>query len=86
MRDASAYSVAAMVLVAGVLAACETVPYTGRSQLQLMSAQQEGQMGVQTFQDMSLPAIPPRCKPSSPARGRESPPNSPRLTPRSPLA
>src|SRR5882672_7791270 len=53
MRDASSYSpVAAMMLAAGLLAACETVPYTGRSQLQLMSAQQEGQMGVQTFQDI----------------------------------
>jgi predicted Zn-dependent protease len=51
MRDASAYSaMTTMILAAGVLAACETVPYTGRSQLQLMSAQQEGQMGVQTFQ------------------------------------
>src|ERR1700730_504235 len=53
MRDASSYwRVASMMLAAGFLAACETVPYTGRSQLQLMSAQQEGQMGVQTFQDI----------------------------------
>ena len=53
MRDPSSYSaVGAMILATGVLAACETVPYTGRSQLQLMSPQQEGQMGVQAFQEI----------------------------------
>src|SRR5712692_4431321 len=30
-------------------AACETVPYTGRSQLQLISAEQEVQMGAQAY-------------------------------------
>lgn len=34
----------------GVLAACETVPYTGRSQVQLMSPQQESQLGAQAYQ------------------------------------
>jgi predicted Zn-dependent protease len=41
----------AVALVAvGVVTACETVPYTGRSQLQFMSPQQEGQMGAQAYQ------------------------------------
>lgn len=53
MRDPSSCSaVVAMILTTGILAACETVPYTGRSQLQLMSPQQESQMGVQAFQDI----------------------------------
>jgi predicted Zn-dependent protease len=38
-------ALAALVMVA----ACETVPYTGRSQLQLISAEQETQMGAQTY-------------------------------------
>jgi predicted Zn-dependent protease len=37
-------------LAAGVAAACETVPYTGRSQLQLTSPAQESEMGAQAFQ------------------------------------
>ena len=45
-------SLVATLLVAIVLAACETVPYTGRSQLQLMSPQQESEMGVQAFQQI----------------------------------
>ena len=45
-------SAAATMLAAIVLAACETVPYTGRSQIQLMSPQQESQMGVQAFQEI----------------------------------
>jgi predicted Zn-dependent protease len=53
MRDASSFSaVVAMVLAAGILAACETVPYTGRSQLQLISPEQETQMGAQAFQEI----------------------------------
>jgi len=53
MRGASSSSaVAAILLAAGILAACETVPYTGRSQLQLISPQQETQMGAQAFQDI----------------------------------
>src|SRR5438445_11971027 len=39
------FALAALVMVA----ACETVPYTGRSQLQLISAEQETQMGAQTY-------------------------------------
>ncbi len=35
-----------------VLAACETVPVTGRSQLQLISPAEESQMGAQAFQDI----------------------------------
>jgi predicted Zn-dependent protease len=38
------------LVVAGIVTACETVPYTGRSQLQFMSPQQESQMGVQAYQ------------------------------------
>ena len=33
-------------------AACETVPYTGRSQLQLDLAEQEDEMGVQAFKQI----------------------------------
>jgi predicted Zn-dependent protease len=40
----------AAALAAGIVVACETVPYTGRSQLQFMSPEQESQMGVQAFQ------------------------------------
>jgi predicted Zn-dependent protease len=32
------------------MAACETVPYTGRSQLQFISLEQESQLGVQAYQ------------------------------------
>jgi len=45
-------TLAATILAAGVLAACETVPYTGRSQLQLMSPQQESQMGAQAYKEI----------------------------------
>ncbi len=38
------------LLAAGVVTACETVPYTGRSQLQFMSPQQESQLGAQAYQ------------------------------------
>ncbi len=38
------------IVAASTVAACETVPYTGRSQLQFMSPQQESQLGVQAYQ------------------------------------
>ena len=41
---------AVALVAAGVVTACETVPYTGRSQLQLMSPQQESQLGTQAYQ------------------------------------
>jgi predicted Zn-dependent protease len=45
-----------VTLVLGALAlvpaACETVPYTGRSQLQLVSADEEAKMGVQSYQEI----------------------------------
>ena len=45
-----------MALVLGglalVTAACETVPYTGRSQLQLVSPDEEAKMGVQSYQEI----------------------------------
>jgi metalloendopeptidase OMA1, mitochondrial len=43
-------ALAVALLAAGIVAACETVPYTGRSQLQLMSPQQESQLGAQAYQ------------------------------------
>lgn len=38
------------LVVAGIVTACGTVPYTGRSQLQLMSPEQESQLGAQAYQ------------------------------------
>jgi predicted Zn-dependent protease len=38
------------LVAASVVTACETVPYTGRSQLQFMSPQQESQLGAQAYQ------------------------------------
>jgi predicted Zn-dependent protease len=38
------------LVAAGAVTACETVPYTGRSQLQLMSAQEESELGAQAYQ------------------------------------
>ena len=53
MRNVPSYSsMVATVMAAIVFAACETVPYTGRSQLQLISPQQESEMGVQAFQQI----------------------------------
>ena len=52
MRNFPWSSIAAVMLAAIVPAACETVPYTGRSQLQLISPQQESEMGVQAFQQI----------------------------------
>lgn len=40
----------AALVAAAVVTACETVPYTGRSQLQLMSPDQERQLGAQAYQ------------------------------------
>ena len=45
-------SIVFTMVAALVIAACETVPYTGRSQLQLISPQQESEMGVQAFQQI----------------------------------
>ena len=51
MRSFRWYPALAVALVAaGVVTACETVPYTGRSQLQFMSPQQESQLGAQAYQ------------------------------------
>jgi metalloendopeptidase OMA1, mitochondrial len=43
-------ALAVALVAAGVVTACETVPYTGRSQLQFMSPQQESQLGAQAYQ------------------------------------
>ena len=45
-RPPAAWLITALALLA---TACETVPYTGRSQLQLLSPSQEGEMGVQAY-------------------------------------
>src|SRR6266545_7038671 len=42
----------AIGLLVGAVMSCETVPYTGRSQLQLLSPEQEGQMGIQAYQQI----------------------------------
>jgi predicted Zn-dependent protease len=42
----------ALVALALVPAACETVPYTGRHQLQLVSPDEESKMGVQAYQEI----------------------------------
>jgi metalloendopeptidase OMA1, mitochondrial len=43
---------ASLVLVASVLASCESVPITGRSQLNLLSEPDEVQMGVQAYKEV----------------------------------
>jgi predicted Zn-dependent protease len=51
MRSFRWHPVLAVALVAaGAVTACETVPYTGRSQLQLISPQQESELGAQAYQ------------------------------------
>lgn len=45
-------TLAALPLAALAPAGCETVPYTGRRQLQLLSPDQETQMGVQAYQQI----------------------------------
>jgi len=48
----SFFNLASLALVAAMLlAACETVPITGRSQLQLLGERQEIQMGLSAYQD-----------------------------------
>jgi predicted Zn-dependent protease len=46
------HAVAAFLLIVLALAGCETVPYTGRRQVQLVSPSEEAQMGVQAFQEI----------------------------------
>ncbi|HEY1324676.1 MAG TPA: M48 family metallopeptidase, partial [Streptosporangiaceae bacterium] len=43
---------AVTLLLALAPAGCETVPYTGRSQLQLVSPDEEAKMGVQSYQEI----------------------------------
>jgi len=50
MRNFRWHPALSVLVAAGVVTACETVPYTGRSQLQLMSPEQESQLGVQAYQ------------------------------------
>ncbi len=47
------FAVAALLLVVlAVPLGCETVPYTGRRQIQLVSPSEEAQMGVQSFKEI----------------------------------
>jgi predicted Zn-dependent protease len=41
-----------VLILAMVPSGCETVPYTGRQQIQLVSADEEAQMGAQAFQEI----------------------------------
>jgi metalloendopeptidase OMA1, mitochondrial len=50
MRSFWYRALAVALLAAGMVTACETVPYTGRSQFQFMSLEQETQLGVQAYQ------------------------------------
>ena len=43
---------ALLLLVAGVVVACQTVPITGRSQLQILPESEEMRMGVQSYADI----------------------------------
>jgi predicted Zn-dependent protease len=53
MRIVSRASVLALIgLVAALTGGCETVPITGRSQLQLVSGQQEVQMGTDAYKEI----------------------------------
>ena len=49
MRSFRYPALAVALLAAGLVTACETVPYTGRSQLQFMSLEQESQLGAQAY-------------------------------------
>jgi predicted Zn-dependent protease len=46
------YAVVALLLLVLAPSGCETVPYTGRRQVQLVSPNEEAQMGVQAFQQI----------------------------------
>src|SRR3990170_76298 len=46
------------LLAVGMVGACETVPYTGRSQLQFMSPQQESELGAQDDKQVNAFALP----------------------------
>ncbi|MFQ5521888.1 MAG: M48 family metallopeptidase, partial [Candidatus Methylomirabilia bacterium] len=41
-----------LLLVLGLVVACETVPYTGRSQLMLLPEPEEVRMGAQAYQEI----------------------------------
>jgi predicted Zn-dependent protease len=49
MRRPATCSLLGLVLL---LAACQTAPVTGRSQLQLISAEEEAQLGIQSYQQI----------------------------------
>lgn len=53
MRDLKWYPAwCVLVLLGGIVVACETVPVTGRSQLQLVSPADEARMGAQAYQEI----------------------------------
>ena len=43
---------ALLLLVVGLVVACQTVPITGRSQLQILPESEEMRMGVQSYADI----------------------------------
>lgn len=49
-----------LLLTSVGLTACETVPYTGRSQLQLLSEPEEARMGVQAYREILKKSRPSR--------------------------
>lgn len=58
MRGRSAHRsrLLAMLLLVGLVPACETVPITGRSQLNLLSESDEVQMGIQAYKEVTSKA------------------------------
>ena len=53
MRDFKQYpGWAPLLLVVGVAVACQTLPITGRSQLQVLPESEEMRMGAQSYQDI----------------------------------
>jgi predicted Zn-dependent protease len=52
VRRRSLLGTASLLLLASIPMGCETVPYTGRSQIQLVSPAEEAQMGIQSYQQI----------------------------------
>ncbi|HXA95350.1 MAG TPA: M48 family metallopeptidase, partial [Candidatus Dormibacteraeota bacterium] len=52
MRRRSLLGTASLLLLVSIPMGCETVPYTGRSQIQLVSPAEEAQMGIQSYQQI----------------------------------
>ena len=52
MRRSRFLATASLLLLISIPTGCETVPYTGRSQIQLVSPSEEAQMGIQSYQEI----------------------------------